>query len=1777
MGSSAGKEKQPADKGDSNDNVVQQKTASTPASQSKSQGNSETVQHSERVLAKKKTENGGEGVLPNRQDRPKTSKERMQMQREKTIMVSKERTPKLQRQKTGGFKREKTMGLTRQKTVLNDKALKGKKLTKTISKEHITSSTLKSGMNAILLGSTTVDLPSTAKIVRIFTSSTFKDTENERNMWMTEAYPAIKLFCQKLGYEFQVVDMRWGVRNESVDEHNGTEMCLREVQQCQRLSTGPNFVSLLSHRYGYRNLPRVIEASEFEKLVEAVNPDPKKVLLKWYRRDENAVPPVYALTQISKFLPDFLSTDSQKKREAANQFWVENDIMQDALEMAANQVLGPEDARRYVISVTEKETQMGILDAEDPKSHCLWFRRRIKGIEDLEPSTIVSHYIDSTGPEEKWRKNRALLKELCDSRIPQVLPAKNIHQYEVEWKQGINSSHLDHKEYLIKMTSDFTTRMCSMIQEAIEERRKSEKADSLIQEIINHTSFCKTKLENFHGREKAQEKIKEYLKDKSSKILAIHGSSGSGKTTLMAKAVEISANSLRKTTNKTVAVAFRFVGTTPGSSNVSALLESLTRQITLIYQEDLKVSEELRELVEQFDHVLHYASAELPLVVMIDSLDQLDPANNARNLSWLPQELPPHVKFIVSTLEEDIYECFPNLQGFLPPENLFSIPKLPTNDASGIVDHWLKNKDRCITKRQREILLKAFEKCPLPLYLKMSLDEACRWNSFSSESETVLEKTIRESINALFQRLEKSHGLLMMSRSMGYLTAARNGLSESELEDILSCDDDVLNDVYQYWKPPIRRLPPLMMARLRTDLQQYLVERGADNVTVTSWYHRQFLEAAENRYCPPKDLAFLHSQLADFFDGKWASEKKPYKDKDGKSNEEIRHVMSQPLMYGETYNLRKLNNLPYHLIHAGNVAALKEKCLCNFEFLQHKLLATSCREVIDDFDHARHTFPKEKDLELLGEAFQLSEDDVIYDPLMFPSQMIDRLADEKIVKDFVTQCKSCTHPHIRPNQEVLIKPGGQMRCAMAGHRASLKSLDLKQDGKTAVTCCEIGDDEIRTWDVTRGKLIRTYDGLGDHPFSVYYVNNDSFIMINYINLIKTINELGEVMFTIQPRSVQHTLVVGGTGNTWLGLFQEQMVELYDAKSGEVKHKVSNSDMSGLKFGVDGIATAVVRPSYNSHGSYNYMVVTDSTQQYISVFSLKKKAFICTRQVFTDNANGDAYTVDAMVISADERQVCYCDCFTNDLHIADINTLKDNKVHKGSGDDYTLNYHVSKDGKSLYCVSNRDIVIWDLKSGERKYTLQHSCYVTDARTVDFRTMVTITEDKVVYVWDMTRPEKRGHKEKFNVGQNVWNIITLPNSRYVAALMKKTSQSTNDFALIIYDLVDRNIVRQANIMETPGVFELIDDEHVLVNMGSSKIKIVNLNTMTVVHTFQGKIPKSEEPQVNVISDHNKIVVQTKGSSHLKVYDINQEETECIIQNPLSNERIEKLYTNNKTLKVAALTDYKNIIVFNIKDKTSKVVTAADIKVDELGEIVAVAPCGDNIVLTGAKSFTIHDEVTEEILGYIWNSKSGKLVAELHDKEYQINYVLKENQRGLSISVDDVMFITDTWFLTSDDDYIMRVWDINTGTLMKRLTGHESNIEMFSITDGPLFVSYGCWEEENAIKLWSTESLECVASFKLDSAFGKLRLCKDGLTFVTTEINPSRIIHWKLHGVEEIVDLSKLPKKFGGKVLEVDLDLQAVEDYEDDPNDPDTDIEFNDDDDDDDEEYEEYEEEI
>ena len=59
---------------------------------------------------------------------------------------------------------------------------------------------------------------------------------------MEKVYPRLKEFCQQRGYEFQVVDMRWGVRDEATDDHMTSELCMRELAHCKKYSTGPNFI-----------------------------------------------------------------------------------------------------------------------------------------------------------------------------------------------------------------------------------------------------------------------------------------------------------------------------------------------------------------------------------------------------------------------------------------------------------------------------------------------------------------------------------------------------------------------------------------------------------------------------------------------------------------------------------------------------------------------------------------------------------------------------------------------------------------------------------------------------------------------------------------------------------------------------------------------------------------------------------------------------------------------------------------------------------------------------------------------------------------------------------------------------------------------------------------------------------------------------------------------------------------------------------------------------------------------------------------------------------------------------------------------------------------------------------------------------------------------------------------------------------------------------------------------------------------------------------------------
>ena len=59
-------------------------------------------------------------------------------------------------------------------------------------------------------------------------------------------------------------------------------------------------------RYGWKALPRLIDAVEFEHILEDIAvPESKEVVISCYKKDLNAIPAQYVLQPISDLVPEF--------------------------------------------------------------------------------------------------------------------------------------------------------------------------------------------------------------------------------------------------------------------------------------------------------------------------------------------------------------------------------------------------------------------------------------------------------------------------------------------------------------------------------------------------------------------------------------------------------------------------------------------------------------------------------------------------------------------------------------------------------------------------------------------------------------------------------------------------------------------------------------------------------------------------------------------------------------------------------------------------------------------------------------------------------------------------------------------------------------------------------------------------------------------------------------------------------------------------------------------------------------------------------------------------------------------------------------------------------------------------------------------------------------------------------------------------------------------------------------------------------------------------------
>ncbi len=900
----------------------------------------------------------------------------------------------------------------------------------------------------------------TSRTFRIFVSSTFNNLKAERNALQERVFPRLRELCAQHGCRFQPIDLRWGVSDEASLDQQAMNICLGEIARCQQTSPRPNFIVLLGDRYGWCPPPSQIPEEEFDQILGAVkDPEDKALLEKWYFLDKNAVPGEWRLKPrqrgsdhekydgwqpVESRLHAILATAAGKLNFTPEQQlpYIASATEQEIAAGALNVKEAPEHVFCFFRSIEDLPQQFSAseflamvearLKQEYPDGLSKSSQELVKAILEMDPDSSATYFADhiqqalkqtpkATPEEEILNVIRQVLVDFTASdflnldekewtvdeeahtkqnnlkrRLQDYVP-QHVKPYKSRWTgDGITTDHIN------QLCEDVFTALAGIIQEEIEHPHEIVPAEeikvhirpdeALDKEGLAHHKFAEERLRFFVGRKEMLAIIADYLKDSGRRSQAIVGAGGTGKSALMARAIQQTQESHPK-----AEIVYRFIGATPGSSDGRSLLDSLCREISRRYGADeADVPTDYRDLVPELGKRMQLASADRPLILFLDSLDQLSTNQDARSLIWLPNELPEHVSVIASTRNKE--NTLKALQAKQALEK--ELGGLSRQEGDDLLSQWLAspNIHRTLQAAQRKEVLDKFEQSQgNPLYLKLAFEEARLWTSGSGQPPEQLETGVKGIIEKnMIDRLknEGNHGEALVSHALGYLAASRYGLAENELLDLLSRDlqvyewffkksyhlpADLIQSAIQYrrgqmkqdgkgdgepgkdeeraalvWLKEIRnppkqvadflievlpkadgpRLPVVLWSRLSFDLAPYLSERMVDGSPLLTFYHRELGDVSKEAFLAGEEGKPYHAKLADYF--RFKADPAADRSWTGKSP----HGLSE---------------LPHHLTQAAQYEEVYQT-LTDFKFLEHKAAEVGVLERKDESGKPVNTY-----------------------------------------------------------------------------------------------------------------------------------------------------------------------------------------------------------------------------------------------------------------------------------------------------------------------------------------------------------------------------------------------------------------------------------------------------------------------------------------------------------------------------------------------------------------------------------------------------------------------------------------------------------------------------------------------------------------------------------------------------------------------------------------------------------------------------------------------------
>ena len=820
-------------------------------------------------------------------------------------------------------------------------------------------------------------MANTSKTFRLFLSSTFNDMRAERDELQRTVFPRLREYCDKHGFSFQPIDLRWGVSSEAGNDQKTMQICIDEVKRCKG-ALNPHFAIMLGERYGWIPLPDKVEASEFEKVKTVVldkfkdNSDVLEFIELWYKKDTNNIPAMYILQP--KLTPQHQDWDYWGKVESTLR-----DAFKSVVEDELSNELTESQKSKYIKSATEQEIVEGLFENRElAKDNIYFYSRNFTNIDSMSEdefalleqkdkeynktdstySITVKHFSDFKNfTENSLDENIRPFHQKLQDKIKYSIPEDNYKEYNLTLDTNLKRTQDSvTSQHLKQFCNDFYNTIFASMEKEI---KNFQEQDKQTRELNSQEEFMLEKSNIFVGREDFLNIIDDYIiSEESSTPLVLHADSGSGKSALMAKVIN---NTQKKNIDETTTLIYRFVGTSELSNSPINLLKSLYGELleneelkTICdeylseneLQEDTVLSDE-KELSKMLANLIENYPEDKKLIFFIDALDQFIIKDK---LDWLPRNINTNTKIIISTLPDTYQEIdyLPRLkQKYKDESNYLFLKPFNSDEASSMIDEYLKSFERTLATIQKEKVLAAFVQSGSPLYLKILLEEASQWASYTDikGDDYIYPKELDALIARLFSRLHthSHHSLALVNYTFSYIACSKDGLPEPELFDILSQEKNIMDDVSNEFYPRPQRLPTAVWARLYSQMSHYLSIKEVDGMDQISFFHRKFNEGA---YKLIGSKEKTHANLADFYTIVYSQDK-----------EKLEKLNIQTTLESA------LTELPFQLIKSNQETKSLE-LLTNFEFLMKKFKLNKTAEVLEDYALAKIEQIKSDDKDL---------------------------------------------------------------------------------------------------------------------------------------------------------------------------------------------------------------------------------------------------------------------------------------------------------------------------------------------------------------------------------------------------------------------------------------------------------------------------------------------------------------------------------------------------------------------------------------------------------------------------------------------------------------------------------------------------------------------------------------------------------------------------------------------------------------------------------------------